>query len=266
LTPPGRSGAARAVASSGMSTRPTFLVVSAVLTAAFLTLIVSASAWAAARRWRPPVPGPPTRLFVLGPDPFARGQHRGVDLDAAPGERVRSACRGRVAFAGRVAGAGTVSVRCGPWRVTYAPLARIAVRAGARVGPGRGLGRVARASASARRPLRGGEAGLHLGVRRESKRFGYVDPLRFLAAADRAPPPPVVTARRHPFQPRAGPAPHPSRPSPGLAPWPVWVGLVLLMTGLAGAGTLRFPLRKTGGAACRASSTSSSSPTTPSRP
>ena len=68
---------------------------------------------AAAKRWTAPVPGAPTRLFDLGPDPFARGQHRGVDLDAAPGERVRSACGGRVVFAGRVAGAGTVSVRCG---------------------------------------------------------------------------------------------------------------------------------------------------------
>src|SRR4051794_16627876 len=42
--------------------------------------------------WAAPVPGAATRLFSLGPDPFARGQHRGVDLDAAPGDRVRSAC------------------------------------------------------------------------------------------------------------------------------------------------------------------------------
>ena len=203
--------------------------------------------------WTAPVPGKPTRLFDLGADPFTRGQHRGVDLDAAPGERIRSACGGRVVFAGRVAGAGTVSVRCGRWRVTYAPLERIRVRLGARVGSGRGLGRMA-----------GGEP-LHLGVRRESERFGYVDPLRFLAAADRAPPP-VVPARAARPVPRAPPVPRPSRPSPGVAPWPVWVGLALLMTGLAGAGTLRLPLRKPGGAACRASSTSSSSPTTPSSP
>ena len=204
-------------------------------------------------RWNPPVPGPPSRLFDLGPDPFARGQHRGVDLDTTPGERVRSACSGRVVFAGRVAGAGTVSVRCGRWRVTYAPLERIAVRAGVRVGPRRGLGRMA------------GDEPLHLGVRRESERFGYVDPLGLLAVADRAPPP-VVSARLPRPAPRATPVPRPSRPPPTLAPWPVWVGLALLMTGLAGAGTLRFPLRETGGAACRASSTSSSSPTTPSSP
>jgi hypothetical protein len=222
---------------------------------------------ARAAAWAPPVPGPPTRLFDLGPDPYERGRHRGVDLDAAPGERVRSACGGRVVFTGPVAGAGTVSVRCGPWRVTYAPLERLAVRAGSRVAPGSRLGRV---SAGAGRPpgrtgRAAGHAGLHFGVRRESARFGYVDPLRFLAGPRRAPPP-VVPARLPRPAARRQPAAHPSRPSPGLAPWPVWLGLALLMTGLAGAGTLHFPLRKTGGAACRASSTSSSSPTTPSSP
>jgi Peptidase family M23 len=231
--------------------------------------LVATPAWAVPPRWTSPVYGAPTRLFALGPDPFARGRHRGVDLEAAPGERVRAACGGRVVFAGRVAGSGTVSVRCGPWRVSYAPLGRIAVRAGALVAPGRGLGRVSKPNGHAPRPPgRAGprvHAGLHLGVRRESERFGYVDPLRFLAAADRAPPPvlPALLPRPAP-RPRA--APHPARPSPALAPWPVWLGLALLMTGLAGVGTLRFPLRETGGAACRASSTSSSSPTTPSSP
>jgi Peptidase family M23 len=221
-------------------------------------LVLCAAAWptpAAAAAWTPPVPGLPTRLFDLGPDPFARGQHRGVDLDAAPGGRVRSACGGRVLFAGRVAGTGTVSVLCGPWRATYAPLERIAVRAGARVGAGRGLGRVGAV----------GHAGLHFGVRREGRRFGYVDPLRFLAAPRRAPPP-VVPARLPRPASRPRPAAHPARPEPGLAPWPVWLGLALLMTGLVGAGTLRFPVHSTGGAACRASSTSSSSPPTPSSP
>ena len=226
-----------------------------------LALVLAVEARAA---WMAPVPGPPSHPFELGPDPFARGQHRGVDLAAPPGERVRSACAGRVVFAGRVAGEGTVSVRCGAWRVSYAPLERIAVRAGARVGPGRRLGLVAGASGHAGGPRRG-YAGLHLGVRREGRRFGYVDPLRFLAGPRRAPPP-VVAARRPRAAPRPRPAPRTSRLSPGLAPWPVWLGLGLLMTGLAGAGTLRLPVPQTGGAACRASSTSSSSPTTPSGP
>jgi hypothetical protein len=243
-------------------------VAAVLLTAAWLgspmLAVTVAFASSASPHWGAPVPGAPTRIFDLGSDPFARGRHRGVDLDAAPGERVRSACRGHVMFAGRVGGIGTVSVRCKRWRVTYAPLERIAVRTGERVGPGRGLARVA----GLRRPLRSGpdgHAGLHLGVRRESQRFGYVDPLSFLAAADRAPPA-VVPARLPRPVPRATPVPRLSRPAPRVAPWPVWVGLALLMTGVAGAGTLRLPLRKPGGATCRASSTSSSSPPTPSRP
>src|SRR3954451_23133296 len=87
-----------------------------------------------AASWAPPVRGGPVRLFDLGRDPFVRGRHRGVDLAAAPGVPVRAACGGVVRFAGRVAGTGTVSVDCGRWRVSYAPLERIAVRAGRRVG------------------------------------------------------------------------------------------------------------------------------------
>ena len=126
--------------------------------------------------WCRPYSGAPTRLFHLTADPFARGQHRGVDFPARGA--VRSACSGRVVFAGRVAGEGTVSVRCGRWRVSYAPLARVAVRAGEPVGPGESLGRTAR--------------GIHFGVRREGRRFGYVDPLRFLGC----PPCSAASARR----------------------------------------------------------------------
>ena len=227
--------------------RARILLIAAVL-AGFVVAAVGPAAAAAAPRWTPPVAGEPTRLFDLGPDPFARGQHRGVDF-AARGDRVRAACAGRVVFAGRVAGKGTVSVRCGAWRVSYAPLTRIAVRKGGRIGAGVHLGRAAAAA-------------LHLGVRREGRRFGYVDPLRFLTGM-RSPPPGVPVRVRPPPQ-RA--RPRPSRPDPGLAPWPVWIGLTLLLTGLVGAGRLSLPHRRQEEAACRASSTSSSSPTTPSSP
>src|SRR3954452_24838970 len=80
-----------------------------------------------AASWAPPVRGAPVRLFDLGRDPFVRGRHRGVILAAAPGEPVRAACGGVVRFAGRVAGTGTVSKTCGRWRVSYAPLKRLAV-------------------------------------------------------------------------------------------------------------------------------------------
>jgi murein DD-endopeptidase MepM/ murein hydrolase activator NlpD len=242
-----------------------------------------------AASWAAPVRGGPVRLFDLGRDPFVRGAHRGVDLAAAPGEPVRAACGGVVRFAGRVAGTGTVSVDCGRWRVSYAPLERIAVRAGRRVGASRRLGvmagdvtprdaleRGAAASPAVAGHMRSGHAGLHFGVRLAARRFGYVDPLEFLAGPRGAPPPlvPATTPRRagrprppaRQTGPLPRPAPQPARAASGVAPWTVWGGLALVMTGLAGAGTLRLPLRQTGGAACRASSTSSSSPTTPSRP
>src|SRR5829696_3351198 len=135
--------------------------------------------------WTPPVSGEPVNLFHYGPNPFLAGQHRGVDF-AARGP-VRAACAGRVVFAGKVAGAGTVSVRCGRWRVSYAPLARVTVREGERVGAGARLGRSPR--------------GIHFGVRREGRRFGYVDPLRFLGAGRTPPAAPVVGVRRTPEAP-----------------------------------------------------------------
>jgi hypothetical protein len=261
-------------------------------------VLMAAPAFAAAGpRWQPPAEGPPTRLFAVGPDPFAPGQHRGVDF-AAPGP-VRAACAGVVVFAGTVAGEGTVSERCGRWRVSYAPLRRIEVREGHWIGAGAPLGRAA--------------ALLHFGVRHEGERFGYVDPLPFLTAR-RAPPvtaPPPAEARRRITPPprtapspghagrrvtppprtapspararlRTAPPPHAAAPHararapilrartarahapPTLAPWPVWLGLALLLTGLAGAGRLRLPFRRQEAGPCRASSTSSSSPMTPS--
>jgi len=176
-----------------------------------------------------PVSGDVTRGFDPG-RPFEGGRHRGVDLAAAPGAPVRAACTGPVAFAGRIGtSGGVVTLRCGPWRVTHMPLATIAVRAGAVARRGATLGTVARSAS---------HAGLHLGVRRDGTRFGYVDPLRFLARPSN--PVPLGRAPRSARPPRLVPAPRPAsspsarrRASSPLAPWPAWVGLALV---LAGAG------------------------------
>ena len=211
-------------------------------------LATTESADAAERHWLPPVSGEPTRLFHLGPDPFLRGQHRGVDL-AAHREPVRAACAGRVVFAGRVAGAGTVSVRCGAWRVSYAPLTRVAVREGERIGAGARLGRSA-------------AVGIHFGVRREGRRFGYVDPLRFLAAR-RSPPPILVPPPEG--RPRPGPRsrpepPRPARPRAARARPPrsprgrsgsAWCSC---WRASCGTGRLRLPHRRQGRASRRSSS------------
>jgi hypothetical protein len=190
-----------------------------------------------------PVPGEVTRGFDPG-RPFEGGRHRGVDLAAAPGTAVRAACSGPVAFAGRIGSAGIVTLRCGPWRVTHMPLATIGARGD--VKRGAVIGTVAPSRA---------HRGLHLGVRRDGTRFGYLDPLRFLARrapplgpaprpGRRAPPlgPAAPAGRRAPF-PRIDRPPGRRRPRPAslpLAPWPAWSGLALV---LAGAG-LRLRVRR----------------------
>jgi hypothetical protein len=173
-----------------------------------------------------PVGGPVTRAFDVGPNPFAGGQHRGADLAAPPGATVRAPCGGPVVVAGRVGSSGgVVTVLCRRWRVTVMPLRSIAVRRGATVRPHARLGTLARSSA---------HAGLHLGVRRDGVRFGYVDPLRFLAAPRSAPfvaPPPRPTSPRR-APPRAAPFVPSRTPAPGVAPWPAFAGLGLVLFGV----------------------------------
>jgi hypothetical protein len=180
-----------------------------------------------------PVGGPVMRGFDVGVNPFAGGHHRGVDLAAPPGSVVRAPCAGRVVVAGRVGSSGgVVTVRCRRWRVTVMPLATIGVRRGATVRPRARVGTLGRSSA---------HAGLHLGVRRDGVRFGYVDPLRFLAPPTSTP---LVAPPRRPTLPRRAPprsAPFvPAHaPARAQAPWPAFAGLALV---LLGAG-VRWHLR-----------------------
>ncbi|HEX6023370.1 MAG TPA: M23 family metallopeptidase, partial [Solirubrobacter sp.] len=122
-----------------------------------------------------PVAGPVERPFAYGANPFLAGWHRGADFRAAPGAVVRAACAGRVVWAGR----DVVTVRCGGYRVTHLPLARVLVARGARVRAGDRLGTLARPS---------DHAGLHLGVRRANDRFGYIDPVPLLTLPPRGVP------------------------------------------------------------------------------
>jgi peptidase M23-like protein len=204
--------------------------------------------------WARPVPGDVARAFAYdAAQPFTRGQHRGVDLAAAPGAPVRAACAGRVvtARAGQV-----VTLRCGPWRVTHLPIAGVRVRAGARVAAGARIGTLGRSRE---------HRGLHVGVRRAGDPFGYVDPLTFLPRSRPrlAPPLAAPTGRpRHrlappPRAPATGRVPRrlpvpahraaPRAAAPGvrvlppqaLAPWPAWVGLALVLCGALGGGLRR---------------------------
>jgi murein DD-endopeptidase MepM/ murein hydrolase activator NlpD len=125
-------------------------------------------------RWQPPVAAvevvrefhPPAQRWLPG--------HRGVDLRTEPGQRVRAAGDGRVAFAGTIAGRGVVAVDHGILRTTYEPVdAQVVV--GERVRVGEVLGTVATGSGHC-----GSGSCLHLGLRRGRE---YLDPLLLLRRA-----------------------------------------------------------------------------------
>lgn len=180
-----------------------------------LVLLLVAPA-AQAATWLRPVDGPLLREFAPGGDPYARGWHRGVDLAAARGSPVRSACAGRVTFAGRVPRGGpTVSVRCGALVATYQQLGTLAVRAGADVRRGGRLGDV-----GASNDPRQGRSHLHLGARVLAT-GRYVDPLRMLGPGPSVPlAPPGIDRRPRGLPPGPAPAARrvpraaPARPSP----------------------------------------------------
>src|ERR671936_27249 len=61
-----------------------------------------------ARAWTWPADGPVLRAFSLGPDPYAGGQHRGIEVAGALGSAVRAPATGRVSFVGNVPNSGLV--------------------------------------------------------------------------------------------------------------------------------------------------------------
>jgi hypothetical protein len=137
--------------------------------------------------WQWPVEGQVITPYRNGADPYAGGQHRGIDIAAPVGTPVVAAAGGTVTFAGTAGSSGlTVAVRTGDgFDTSYLHLSAIRVRAGQPVAAGAELGAV---GTSGRRSA--AEPHLHFGVREAGSRFAYRDPLDFL------PPPPA-----------AGPAP-----------------------------------------------------------
>ena len=215
-----------------------------------LALLPPSAAEAAAGRWRWPVRGEVATPFHTTRDPYAAGQHRGIDIATRPGAPVRAACSGTVAFAGRLPGRGRgVTIACGPLVATHLELAATTVRRGDTAAAGMPVG-TARASH------------VQLGARREGHRHGYVDPLKLLAGD--APPPlgpapprgPTRTPRGAP-PPRAAPVPHtlprplPSpaaaplaQPRPAATPVAAWLGLALLAAATPAGALLRRRRRR----------------------
>jgi hypothetical protein len=131
----------------------------------------------AAGAWSWPVGGAVLQPFVLGDDPYAGGQHRGIDVAAAPGESVSAPAGGAVSFAGTVpAGGHTVTIRTPDgYAVTLLHLGSIAVAAGEDVTEGEPVG----AAGTTGAPVYDAPY-VYLGVRKASDPNGYLDPLLFL--------------------------------------------------------------------------------------
>jgi murein DD-endopeptidase MepM/ murein hydrolase activator NlpD len=170
-------------------------------TAALLALVLLPMAAGAAPELRPPAVAPTSARAATAPttvpstrptagvwplrprpavvhrfDPpmvrWGRG-HRGVDLAGRTGQQVRAAVAGRVTFAGRIAGVGTVAVGHGATRTTYQPVDP-AVRRGDPVAAGQPLGRLAWHGTHC-----APAACLHWGLLRGER---YLDPLSLLDA------------------------------------------------------------------------------------
>jgi len=113
------------------------------------------------------------RAFDPPPKPWLPG-HRGVDLAAAPRERVYAAGAGTVAFAGTVAGVGVVSIaHPGGLRTTYEPVTA-SVHVGATIEAGTPIGTI---SGDWTHCPSGVPACLHWGLIRGEH---YLDPLSLL--------------------------------------------------------------------------------------
>ena len=133
-----------------------------------------------AHAWTWPVDGPVLRPFVFGDDPYAAGQHRGIDIGADTGTPVRAPVSGTVSFSGTVPHGGrTVTIQSSDgYSVTLVHLGTADVRRGASVGEGSIVGTV-------------GPTGdpdvdvpyVYLGVRVTADPQGYVDPLGLLPPA-----------------------------------------------------------------------------------
>jgi Peptidase family M23 len=142
--------------------------------------------------WTWPVDGPVLRPFAFDrSNPYAGGQHRGVDVGAAVGERVIAPAAGTVTFAGTVPGGGlTVAIRTGDgYSATLVHLGSLAVARGASVQEGAVVGVV---GSTGQADL--GASHVHLGIRIAADEQGYVDPLSFLppqggSASPVSPPP-----------------------------------------------------------------------------
>ena len=163
--------------------------------AAFFVLTTPANA-----AWTWPVSGEVITPYHNGSDPYATGQHRGIDIAAPVGAVVRAAAGGDVRFAGTAGSSGlTISIRTADaYDTSYLHLSALEVRAGAHVSAGDRIGAIGTTGTrSATAPH------VHFGARDAGTRHGYHDPLAFLPPA-----PPASPSPEPPSPPAPSPRPH----------------------------------------------------------
>lgn len=129
--------------------------------------------------WVVPMPidsGQLLRSFERPEHRFAPG-HRGVDLRAQAGTRVRAIGAGTVAFVGDVAGVPTITIDHASVRSTYLPIAAM-VEVGEQVTVGQVIGTITARGRHCSRDC------LHLGIRRTeplgAETDPYLDPLAWI--------------------------------------------------------------------------------------
>jgi hypothetical protein len=132
-----------------------------------------------AHAWTWPQDGPVLQPFVLGGDPYAAGQHRGIDVAGPPGAPVHAPTAGTVSFAGFVPSGGrTVTIQTEDGlAVTLLHLGSLDVVRGATVAEGGTVGTLA-LDGDADHPV----PYVQMGVRVAADPQGYLDPLVFLPA------------------------------------------------------------------------------------
>ena len=186
----------------------------AVVAAAFATLVLPATAYG----WTWPASGEVLEPFVFGGDPYAGGQHRGIDVAGEKRSSVLAPASGDVAFAGSVGANGkvvTIETDDG-YSVTLVQLGSFSVRKGDAVREGSEVGTIGPSGTPEHEvPY------VHLGIRVTSDPQGYVDPLTLLPPRTApAPPPPPPSPAPPPAVELAPPPPVHTAPPPAPEPTP----------------------------------------------
>src|SRR3954462_9366919 len=185
--------------------------------------VVALAAAPAATAWTWPADGPVLQGYANGADPYAAGQHRGIDIGGTPGDPVRAPAAGRVSYAGTLPHYGrSLTIRTDDgWVVTLLHLGTLGVARGAVVTGGQTVAELGSSGEAEHE-----SPSVHLGIRHADDEHGYVDPVGLLPAravpADPVPapepaPPPAPPAVNVAPPPVAAPAPAP-RPAPPAAP------------------------------------------------